>query len=325
MFELIKELSSSFGVSGNEEEVREIIKREIENKVDEINIDPLGNLIAIKKGTGKKILLSAHMDEIGIMVTFAEESGFLRFSSLGWVSPFFALTQKIRFKNGVLGTLHYEEKLEDMKDLKLSKMYIDIGAKSKEDALSQIKIGDVACFISDPVLQNGCIFAKALDNRCGCGVLIQTLRQLTKCDHELYFVFTVQEELGLRGAKTAAYQLKPDFAIVIDVTDTGDTPQCKPMEVKLGGGPAIKIKDRSVICHPMVKNLLETAAKKANLPYQYEILEDGGTDAGAFHHSGGGIPTGAISIPCRYIHSANEMVSLQDVENTVKLLIEAIK
>lgn len=323
MFELIKKLTDSFGVSANEEEIRETIVEEIKDKVDEINIDPLGNLIAVKKGSGKKIMLTAHMDEIGVMATYIDKNGFIRFANIGWVSPYFALGQKVKFMNGTQGVVFYEQKLDEMKDLKLPVMYIDIGAKSKSEAEEKVKIGDVACFVNDAVLQGDMIISKALDNRSGCAVLIEALKTMPKTDNEIYYVFTVQEELGLRGAKTAAYNVKPDFSIAVDVTDTGDTPEGIRMEVSCGKGPAIKIKDSSVICHPKIRRLLEDSAKSIGIPYQYEILEEGGSDPGAIQVTAGGIPSGAISIPCRYIHSPVEMVSLSDMEKGVKLLVES--
>lgn len=324
MFDLIKKLTAGFGVSGNEGAVREVIKSEIKGRLDEIYTDALGNLIGIKRGKGKKIMLAAHMDEIGIIATYIDEKGFVRFSNIGGVSQFYSLGQRVRFENGVTGAVFYEEKLEEMKNLKLSNMYIDIGAKSREEAEAKIRIGAVACFVGETVQEGDKVISKSLDDRSGCAVLIKTIEELPATDNELYFVFTVQEELGLRGAKTAAYGLKPDIAIAIDVTLSGDKPECKPMAVKLGEGPAIKIKDRSVICHAEVKTLLQNAASELNMPVQYEILEEGGTDAGAIHLTAGGIPSGAVSIPCRYIHSPVEMASLSDIENSVRLLKKAI-
>ncbi len=324
MFDLIKKLTDAFGVSGNEEKVRDVIKAEISGLLDEIYVDALGNLIGVKKGPGRKVMVAAHMDEIGVMANYIDEKGFIRFSSIGWVSPHFALGQRVRFENGTLGAVFYEEKLEDMKGLKLSGLYIDIGAGSKEEAEKIIKIGDTACFTGDATQQRDFITSKALDNRSGCAVLVETVKNLPPTDNEIYFVFTVQEELGMRGAKTSAYHIKPDYAIAVDVTLTGDTPECKPMEVKCGGGPAIKIKDRSVICHQEVKRLLEDRAQKAGIPVQYEILDAGGTDAGAIHLTAGGIPSGVISIPCRYVHSPVETASLKDIRNAVRLLTESI-
>lgn len=332
MFKLIKKLTDSFGVSGNEEEIRDVIKAEIESFVDNVYVDTLGNLIAVKKGrnssgsagNSKKIMLAAHMDEIGIMASHIDEKGFIRFSNIGWVSQYFALGQRVRFRNGTTGAIFYEEKLEDMKNLKLSKMYIDIGAKSREDAEKKVSIGDVAVFIGEAEQEGNMIISKSLDNRCGCAVLIRVIKELINTENEIYFVFTVQEEIGLRGAKTSSYGIMPDYAIGIDVTDTGDTPECNLMEVKCGDGPAIKIIDRSFITHPMVRKILEDKARELEIPYQLEILEAGGTDPGAIHLTGGGIPSGAISIPCRYIHSPVEMVDINDLEGAVKLLKNCI-
>lgn len=325
MFDLIKKLTGAVGVSGNEEEIRELIIQEIKDYVDEIRVDALGNLIAVKKGKDKKIMVAAHMDEIGLMVTHIDEKGFLRFSTVGGVSRFDSIGQRVRFKNGTVGAVYYEDKLEDMKDLRFSKMYIDIGASNREEAEKSVKIGDTACFAGEAVKQGDMVISKALDDRSGCAVVVKAIKDLPQTDNEIYFVFTVQEELGLRGAGTAAYSIKPDMAIAVDVTMTGDTPESHPMEVKCGRGPAIKIKDRSVICHPQVRKLLEEAAEKNGIPYQLEILEAGGSDPGSIHITAGGIPSGAISIPCRYVHSPVETASLKDIENAARLLIEAIK
>lgn len=333
MFNLLTKVSNAFGVSGNEEEICEVITEEIKDIVDDISVDRLGNLIAVKRGKGKKltkskgkkIMIAAHMDEIGVMATYIDEKGFIRFSNLGGVSPFKSIGQRVKFKNGTIGAVYYEEKLEDIKNLKLQKMYIDIGAKSREETEKLVKIGDTACFLGDTKKQGNYIISKAMDDRSGCAVAIEALKNLPDTENEIYFVFTVQEEMGLRGARTAAYQIMPDLAIALDVTGTGDKPESHLMEVKLGAGPAIKIKDSSVICHPEVKILLEDAAKNLNIPFQYEILEGGGTDAGSIHLTGGGIPSGVLSIPCRYIHSPVEMICMNDLENAVKLIVEAIK
>ncbi len=324
MFNLVNKLTKAFGVSGSEGEIRDAIREEIKDSVDEIKTDVLGNLIAVKKGKGKKIMLAAHMDEIGIMATYIDDKGFVRFSNIGGVSPFCALGQRVIFQNRVRGAVFYEEKLQDMRGLKLSRMYIDIGAGTREDAQKMIGIGSTACFEGAAVMQNGMITSKALDDRSGCAVLVSTIQALPETDNELYFVFTVQEELGLRGARTAAYQIQPDMAIAVDVTLTGDTPECNPMEVKCGSGPAIKIKDSSIICHPQVRGLLEDTAKKLNIPYQLEILDRGGNDSGAIHITAGGIPSGTLSIPCRYVHSPCETVSLNDMEQAARILTSAV-
>lgn len=324
MFETIKSLTSAFGVSANEEEIRETIISMIKDKVDEIKVDALGNLFAIKKGTGKKILLAAHMDEIGVIVTHIDDKGFLRFSNIGGVSAFVAFGQRVKFKNGTFGVVGKEEKLDDIKNLKLANLYIDIGANSREEAEKLVEIGDVANFVGETFQQGDMVVSKSLDDRAACAVLVETIKNLPETDNEIYFVFTVQEELGIRGAKTAAYQVEADMAIAVDVTGTGDTPEARVLEVSVGKGPAIKIKDNSVMCHKDVIDYLKSVAEDNKIPYQLEILEYGGTDAGAIHLSRGGVPTGAISIPTRYIHSPSEYASLSDLEYCVKLLTYSI-
>ncbi len=322
--DLLKKLLETFGPSGNEEIIREVIREEIKDYADEIKVDALGNLIAIKKGNGKKIMVASHMDEIGIMITNIDENGFLRFTNIGGVSPFTALYQRVMFADGTMGVVGME-KLDEMKDLALSKMFIDIGANSKEEAVKRVNVGDVACFYA-PFIQDGdYIMSKALDDRIGCYVAIEALKALKDCPNEVHFVFTVQEEVGLRGAKTAAYGVDPDMGIAIDVTMTGDTPKAKTMDVKMGKGTAIKIKDRSVLAHPTVKKLMIETAKENNIPYQLEILDAGGTDSGAIHLTKSGVPSGVISVPCRYVHSPSEMVSVKDVESSIELLVKVLE
>lgn len=164
-----------------------------------------------------------------------------------------------------------------------------------------------------------------MDNRAGCALLIQTIKELEDCQNDAYFVFSVQEEVGLRGAKTSAYAINPDVGIAVDVTSTGDTPKARTMAVELGKGPAIKVKDASVICHPKVKDLMIDRAEDKGIPYQLEVLEWGGTDAGIIHLTREGVPSGAVSVPCRYIHSANEMVDAEDLEDGVKLLVAILE
>lgn len=319
MQETLKKVTQAFGVSGNEDEIREVITTEIKKYVDEIKVDAMGNLIAIKKGKKKKIMLAAHMDEIGIIATFIDGKGFIRFSNIGGVYPQNALTHRVKFQNGTIGFINVEEKLEDYKNLKLSKMYIDIGCKNKEEAQKLVKIGDAATFTGDFVVQGDCAVSKAMDNRSGCAVLIELIKSQPKTDNEIYYVFTTQEEVGLRGAKTAAFGIVPDCAIAIDVTLTGDTPECQNREVKLGMGPAVKVKDSSYIAHPQIRRMLEDLAAGNGIPYTLELLDRGGSDPGAIQTSGIGVPCGGISIACRYVHSTVEMVSLEDLNNCVKL------
>lgn len=325
MKELLCKLTNVYGPSGNEELIREIIRKEIEGYVDEINVDALGNLIAIKKGSGKKVMLAAHMDQIGMMVTHIDEKGFIRFTNLGGIGIPNSICRRVTFKNGITGVIGYETEIDNWTDIKLNKMYIDIGTSSKEETEKIVNIGDVAIYTPFFAESNGKYIGGAMDNRVGCAVLIETLKNMGPSPNEIYFVFTVQEELGLRGARTSAYALNPDIGIAIDVTGTGDTPKSRPMAVSLGKGPAIKIKDVSVLAHPGVKELMISTAQKHSLPYQLEILEWGGTDSGAIHLTRGGVPSGVLSIPCRYIHSDNETIDAEDLENGAKLLTKILE
>jgi len=321
--ELLAKLTGTYGPSGNEELIRQAIENEIKDYVDQIHTDVMGNLIAVKKAnsnSGKKVMLAAHMDQIGLIITNIDENGFLRFSNIGGVSPFNVINRRVVFQNGVTGVVSYETEIEDIKTLNLSKMYIDIGAGSREAARKLVNIGDVAVYYAPMAEQGNRYFGCAMDDRAGCAVLVETIKAVKNSPHELVFVFTVQEEVGLRGAKTSAYSIHPDLGIAVDVTLTGDTPKSRPMAIKLGEGPAVKVKDASVIAHPKVKELMIRRAEEAGIPYQLEVLEAGGTDSGAIHLSREGVPSGVVSIPCRYVHSAHEMVDMNDVENAVKLL-----
>jgi endoglucanase len=320
MIELVRELAGTYGPSGREDEIRDVIRKNISGKVDELYTDTLGNLIAVKKGNGKRIMLAAHMDEIGVVATYIEENGFIRFSNIGGVSPVFSLGQRVRFANGVCGCVCYEEKLKELKDLKFPRMFIDIGTNSREETMEYVSPGDIAVFEADTIEQNGKYISKALDDRIGCAVLIDLIRQIKEVKNEVVFVFTVQEEVGLRGAGTAAYALMPDLAIAVDVTNTGDTPRCNPLSIELGKGAAVMIKDGRTISHPLVKNKLIDLAKRFDIQYQLEVIEKGGNDAGSIHTTAGGIPSGAVSIPCRYMHSPCEMVDIGDVKSAVNLL-----
>lgn len=320
MITLLKELAGAYGPPSREEVVRSLICQKITPYADEVYTDALGNLIAVKKGSGKRIMLAAHMDEIGVVASYIDEKGFIRFSNVGGVSPYIAAGQRVNFGNGIIGTVCYEESLEEMKDLKLNRMYIDIGTKCREETCEFVKPGDMGVFVGETLEQNGRYISKALDNRIGCAILLQLAASMKDVPNEVIFAFTVQEEVGLRGAGPAAFGIKPDLAVAVDVTNTGDTPECKPLAIELGKGPAVMIKDAKTISHPMVKDALIQCAKEKNLPYQIEVLNAGANDAGIIHITAGGIPSGGVSIPCRYLHRPCEMVDKNDVENAVELL-----
>ena len=320
--ELLKKLTSTDSVSGNEGAVRGLIISEIRELCDEYYTDPMGNLIARIKGDGERIMLAAHMDEIGVMVTHIDKNGFLRFSAVGGLYTKELPHRRVRFSNGTVGVIGSEEETFDEKpDIK--KLYIDIGAKDREQAEAHVGIGDTAAFDGETLVCGSRIISKALDDRAGCYMLIRAMRELQKPKNDLYFVFTTQEEVGLRGAKAAAYAVDPKYAIAVDVTDTGDTPSAPVMDVRLGGGAAIKVMDRSIMCDADIRCAMIEAAKENGIKYQLEIMADGGTDAGAIHLTRAGVKTGGISLPTRYVHSPAETADRSDLEACVKLLIAA--
>ncbi len=327
MKELLARLAGAFGPSGSEDTVRSLIKKEIEGLSEEVFEDNLGNLVAFKGShETTKIMVAAHMDEIGFMVIFIDDNGFLRFTNIGGVLKNSLVGSSVVFQNGTVGVIA-QEKIKDRKELDYNKMFIDIGARNKEEAQEKIKIGDTAVF-SSAINQEGTrLMGKSMDNRVGCALLIEAMRRLpASLPQGVNFVFTVQEEVGLRGARPASYSLKPHYGLAVDVTRVGDTPEPEyKMDVSLGKGPAVKVKDSSIICHPKVIELMVKTAEKNNIPFQMEVLERGGTDAGAIHLSREGIPSGVLSIPCRYIHTATEMVDLNDLENGVMFLVELLK
>jgi putative aminopeptidase FrvX len=326
MKKLIEKLISTPSPSGYEAQIREVVHAEIASLVDEVRVDALGNLIARKgpsTGSGdKKIMLAGHMDEIGVIATHIDENGFIRFSNVGGVSPRYTPGGRVRFLDGTLGVIGTERISDAAKVLPLNKMFIDVGATSKKDC--PIKVGDVAVFERPFSVLGNRLVSKAMDDRISVAVMIETLRQLKKTPHELYFVFTVQEEVGVRGATTAAFSIDPDLGLAVDVTMTGDTPKGVKMDVALGKGPAVKIKDAGSLADPRVIQWMTSTAEKAKIPYQMEILEFGGTDARAIQLTRAGVPAGCLSIPCRYVHSPSEMVDLGDVENAIRLLVALV-
>lgn len=322
--ELLEKLTRCVSPSGRENSARSVIENELKSVCDEIYTDALGNLICHKKGSGKKVMLTAHMDEIGFMVNYIDEDGFARFSTIGGVQKYNCINSCIEFENGTRGKISYENK-ENPTTASFEKMYIDIGAASRKEAEEKLQIGDMATYAPAFSIIGKRIMAKALDDRAGCWALIRAMQQTQKSENDIYAVFTAQEEVGLRGAKTAAALINPDIAVSVDVSNVGDTPQSEELNLSIGKGPAIKMKDASFIIHENVKNMLLDCAKKADIPYQMEAASYGGTDAGAIHLSGGGVRAGTISIPTRYIHSAGEVIDKTDLENTCELLKTVIK
>ncbi|MDD3626058.1 MAG: M42 family metallopeptidase [bacterium] len=324
--ELIKKFNTLVGPSGYEDEVREEIKKFVlKLGIKSITESPLGSLI-IKVGTGKKkVMLAGHMDEIGVLCTYIDKDGFIRFSPVGGVSKYGLIGTRVKFINGVKGIIGAES-LKKPDDFVLEKLYIDIGARSTKEAEKLVPIGTFGVFDREVDVLGTRVAAKAHDDRIGCIVMMEVLEKVykKKLPYTVYFVFTTQEEVGLRGAKVAAYDLEPDFGIALDVTATGDTLDGYKMAVKLGAGVAIKVKDSSLITHPKLKDLLVKTAEKNKIKFQLEILDRGGTDAGAIHLTKSGIPSTVLSIPTRYVHSQSEMIDLDDVKATEDLLEKLI-
>ena len=326
MKELIQKLVEVTGPSGFEHNVRDLILEEVKNHVDDYKIDNLGNLI-VRKGKksekGIRIMLAAHMDEIGVIVTHVDENGFARFHTIGGVIERNCAGGRVRFMNGVGGVIGAEPGGTRQTMPGIPKLYIDTGAKNKAEC--KVKVGDVGAFERTFMDLGDKFVSKAIDDRIGCVVLIELLKKLPAGPNEIFCVFTTQEEVGLRGATASAYSVDPDIGVAIDVTLVGDTPKANFMEVGLGKGPAIKIKDGGMIADPRVVTWMEKAAKRIRIPYQLEILLGGTTDAKSMQISREGVPAGCISIPCRYIHSPSEMADYSDVKNAIKLAVELVK
>jgi putative aminopeptidase FrvX len=323
MKQLLKTLTETFSPSGYEDTVREVILKEVKLFADEVRVDALGNLIVHRRPANasknpKKIMLAAHMDEIGVIVSHVDKKGFVRFTNIGGAFGRYTLGARVRFLNGVTGVVGYD-RLEQIDNiLPINKMYIDVGATSKENC--PVKVGDVAAFERTFIEMGDRLVAKSLDDRAGVVVLIETLRAIKSTPNDLYFVFTTQEEVGTRGAGAAAFGIDPDLGIAVDVTPTGDTPSSIKMVMELGMGPCIKFRDVGMISDPRVVDWMIKTAEKAKIPYQREVLLVGSSDAREIQISRAGVMTGALSIPCRYVHSASEMVDVNDLKNSVKLL-----
>ncbi len=324
-FELISKLTAVFGPSGQEKGIAQVISDLARPFADEITTDPLGNLIVRKKGSGPKLMLAAHMDSIGLVVTYFEEDGTLRFGKIGGVNAKDIRNAPIRFENGSLGTVKIHGKAEEEK-LTLDDLYLDIGAASREEAQRMVRLGDTAVYATTAGRAGNRVISPYLDNRVSCTVLLKVLEKLKKSEYDLYLVFTVQEELGLRGAKTATYGIDPDLAIAVDVTGAYDYPGApKTGSAVLGGGAAIKVMDTSVICHPEMVKQLAALAQEKGIHAQQDVLTRGGTDAGAIYQSREGVVTGGISIPCRYSHTPTSIVDLGDVEACIELVAAFIE
>lgn len=324
MFELIKQMADLYGASGRESGVADAIEELLRDKADTITRDAMGNLICEKRGTdpeGKRIMLSAHMDHIGFIVVAVEKEGFLRVMPVGGVGLAVSRTRHVSFGNGVQGVI-VQEPVREGETPAMKHMFVDIGAADEEEALQRVQIGDVAVYANDCFrLGEHRVAAPAMDDRVACALLVSVMQALPVTKNTVIAVFSTQEEVGCRGAKTAAFSVQPDIGIALDVTANGDTPETKLPAVKLGAGAAVKIMDRGSISSPEVVDALLEAGRHAGVKTQREVLPFGGTDASAIQLTRGGVRVGTLSIPCRYVHSACEVVDLRDVEAARALLL----
>ena len=316
-------------VSGREGAIRAMLTERIAPFADEVRTDRLGNLIARKKGTGdgKSVMLCAHMDEIGFLVTCVEENGMVRLAPVGGINFVASAFLEVVSEKGVRGVLVPEGKTK-AEDYKTDKFYIDIGAKNRKDAERKVAIGDFFVALGGVKrLMGKRICGRPLDDRIGCAVVLGIAEALwsESLAGDVYYVFSTQEEVGCRGALPAAFAIQPNYALAFDVTRTGDTPSAPTMACSLGGGAAVKIKDSSVICHEDVVRALCTLAKEQGIPYQREILLQGGTDTSSMQMAGAGSRAGALSIPCRYIHSSVETCDLGDAQACIALAAAFVK
>jgi endoglucanase len=337
--ENLKNLSNACGVTGREEEVRNQMIKLLKPLTDRVTVDKMENVVAVKKGkkTAPKIMLAAHMDEVGLMVKTITKDGFLQFTKMGGIDDRILLAQKvIVYTNngpldGIVGSKppHIQKEEERKKILAFDELFIDVGASSKEDAAKKgVRVGDAVGFDQKYAkISEDTVIGKAFDDRVGCAVMVETLKLLEKTDCTICAVGTVQEEVGLRGAGTAAFSIEPDIGIALDVTVAGDVPGVREVDttIKMGGGPALSVSDSGLITHPKVLRLLLETAEESKIPYQLETGLMGSTDAARISLTREGVPSGAVSIGTRYIHSPIGMLSLKDAENCAKLTAAAIQ
>ncbi|MGJ8454120.1 M42 family metallopeptidase [Pseudothermotoga sp. U03pept] len=325
----LKELTELDGVSGNERLVREFISEKIKDKVDDMKTDVLGNLIAFKKGTkGKrKIVLAAHMDEVGFMITNIEDDGTLSFAPVGGVETQVMPGKVVRVNGKIFGAIgykaiHLQEKDQILKPPSIDQLRIYIGAKSKEEASKLVKIGDYVSFTTAYSEENNRAVGKAFDDRAGCSVLMEIAQMNERYEDDLYFAFVVQEEVGLRGSAVVVEQIHPDIAIVIEGTTAGDDPELPEYQwaTHLGDGPAITFMHRGYVVNKRVYESIVAVAQKHSIPHQAKRRTAGGTDAARFARTGAGTAAGVVSVPSRYIHSPVSMIDLNDYSNTVLLI-----
>jgi endoglucanase len=339
LVDILEKLSDANGVTGREDQVRDLMKKLLEPYVDEIREDKLGNLIAFKKGKkdAPTVMIAAHMDEVGLMIKNIKKRGFLQFTKIGGIDDRVILAQKVTVHTdkgalpGVVGSkpVHIQKEEEKKKVINADKLFIDVGARDKEEAETMgVQVGDIVSFDTKfAQIGNGVVLGKAFDNRVGCAVLVETMKRLKKVDCNVYAVGTVQEEVGLRGATIAAFQVTPDVGIALDSTVSGDIPGVTEGDApaKMGKGPVLTVADAGLITHPKVLRMFIDSSKENKIPYQLETGIRGATDAARIALSREGVPSGVLSVPARYIHSPAAILDVDDVEKAVQLVIATLE
>ncbi|MCO5044727.1 MAG: M42 family metallopeptidase [Kiritimatiellae bacterium] len=331
--ELLKKLCETPGVPSREDRLRAVVKEALAPLVDDLTVDVMGNVIGRKAGRGKrKVMIAAHMDEIGFLVKYIDEKGFLRLQTLGGFDPRQLFAQRVLVHTAQRGALrgvlsytakpvHLQAGDEAKQPPRVEDFFVDLGMKAG-DVKKQVEIGDMVTMDRTLEVCGENIVSKAVDNRVGIFVMIEALKMLKKHSVDIYAVATTQEEVGLRGATTSAYAIEPDVGIALDTTLANDYPGQSDADAitRLGRGAAIKIMDGSLICHPKLVAHFRDVAKKKKIPHQMEILPRGGTDGGALQRARGGSASITLSIPTRYIHTVNEMANRADIKSAIQLL-----
>lgn len=337
--QLLATLSNAFGAPGNEEEVCNILKQELEGHADDAKVDRLGNVLFYHHGKDNypTVMISAHMDEVAFMITHIEDKGFLRFHVLGGIPSTVLPGQRIILRGsrggirGIIGTKppHLMREEEKKQVVSLEDLFIDVGSESLQQAGEKgIEIGTNGVFdVEFEELGEGYVRGKAFDDRAGCMVLVEVFKALKESPFNLVAVGTVQEEVGIRGARTAAWQVDPDYGLALEGTFAGDVPGSRPerTSAKLKNGPVITIADRATITHPKILRALTAVGKEKSIPFQFKKVPTGGTDAGAIHLTRAGVPSGTVAVPCRYIHSPASITHVDDIRNTIMLTTEFVK
>ncbi len=322
---LIRKLSEAYGPSGREDGLRQIVRAELRGLSDYISEDRLGNLHAVikqKARSGRRIMLAAPMDEVGILISHVDEHGFLRFAPLGPIDPQHCVGARVRFADGRVGVIGLEPHHEGATAPSARQMFVDVGAADR--AACDFKPGDAAVFDRSLAEVNGRLAGKALGNRTAVAVLLETLRHLKRTPHEVQFVFSVQEQVGSRGVRTAAYGLEPEVGLMLGAAPADDVPRGLPAQIELGNGPVIRAREGQAVSDPRIVEWMVARAGEARLPHQVGVFDTSASDPAALQVSRAGVVTGGLGLPCRYMHTASEIVDLSDAENAVKLLLSLL-